>query len=556
MKEYRNPLRRSIFLGCGLFIVLLCLTLGILGFIIYYRGMIDKYHAYIGDALNLTLTEIDGEDLKACLESGEKSEKFRQTQDFLNRVKDNYAFEFIYVIKPLNLNETDNVMNIMAGVTKAELEEYGENATVELGSLTGDSYSAEVARYYLDQMDSREHISFFRNRTDDFGYMYTGLVSVPDASGNSAAILAADLNMDEIMQMLFNYILILVAEMTILSVVFLSGIYQWMNRRIIRPMTRLERAANGFVKRSHGQEDPEALVLENPDIHTGDELESLSDTIVTMSRDMTDFMKNLLKASLEKERLGAELSVATEIQDNMLPNTFPAFPGRKEFDIYAYVTPSKEVAGDFYDFFLVDDDHLALVVADVSDKGIPAGLMMVVAKTIIKNQALAGKPPAEIMRETNRQLYENNGGDMFVKAWFGILELSSGVFRSVNAGHVSPAYRPAHGSFSIMREKKNVALALMPDTRYEENAITMRPGDDLFVYTDGVIEATDATDAYFGEGRMLEALNEDASGRPIQLVRVVRKRVGGYVKDTPQDDDMTMLSLAYFGPHGAETRLS
>ena len=107
-----------------------------------------------------------------------------------------------------------------------------------------------------------------------------------------------------------------------------------------------------------------------------------------------------------------------------------------------------------------------------------------------------------------------------------------------------------------MREKKNVALALMPDTRYEENAITMRPGDDLFVYTDGVIEATDATDAYFGEGRMLEALNEDASGRPIQLVRIVRKRVGGYVKDTPQDDDMTMLSLAYFGPHGAETRLS
>lgn len=552
MKEYRNPLRRSIFLGCGAFIALLCLTLGILGFIIYYRGMIDKYHSYIGDALNLTLTEIDGEDLKACLESREKSEKFLKTQDFLNRVKDNFDFTFIYIIKPLNLNATDNMMDIMAGVAQRELEDAGGTSGVELGSLTGDSYSAEVARYYVDQMNGNKEISFFRNRTEDFGYMYTGLACVPDASGNAVAILAADLNMDEIIDMLFSYILILVAEMVVLSVIFLSGIYQWMNRRIILPMTRLERAANGFVKRSHGQEDPEALVLENPNIHTGDELESLSDTIMTMSRDMTDFMKNLLTASVEKERLGAELSVATQIQDNMLPNTFPAFPGRKEFDLYAYVTPSKEVAGDFYDFFLVDDNHLALVVADVSDKGIPAGLMMVVAKTIIKNQTLAGKSPAEVLRETNRQLYENNGGDMFVKAWFGILELSSGMLRSANAGHVSPAYRHAQGAFAVRDEKKSIALALMPDTRYEENILVMKPGDDLFVYTDGVLEATDASDAYFGAGRLLAALNEDSSGRPVQLVRMARKRVGGFVKDTPQDDDMTMLSLAFFGPHGAE----
>ena len=440
------------------------------------------------------------------------------------------------------------MMDIMAGVTEKERQEMGQEDAVNFGSLTGESYSPEVARYYLDQMN-HGGVSYYRNRTE-FGYMYTGLVSITDASGEAVAVLAADLSMDEIIQTLFRYVLILLAEIVVLSAIFLSAIYRWMNHRIIAPMTRLERAANGFVKRSHGQESADALVFENPNIHTGDELESLSDAIATMSRDMTEFMQNLLRVSTEKERIGAELSVATQIQGNMLPNVFPAFPNRKEFDIYATVTPAKEVGGDFYDFFLVDNDHLALVIADVSDKGVPAGLLMVVTKTIIKNQTLTGKSPVEIMEETNRQLYENNGGDMFVKAWFGILELSTGTLRSVNAGHDSPAYCPPLGSFSILKERKGIALAAMRDTRYEENRLVLKPGGELFIYTDGLIEAVNDQEEFFGVPRMLNALNEDSNVRPMQIVRRVKKRMGGFVKDTPQHDDMTMLSLTFFGPRG------
>ena len=551
MKEYRNPLRRSIFWGCGAFISLLCLALGILGFLTYYRGMIDQYSTYIEDALNLTLTEIDVEDLKACIQSREKSEQFQKTQDFLNRVKENYDFAFIYIVKPLNLNETDNMMDIMAGITKQEQERLGGIDAVELGALTGDSYPPQVARYYLDQMKGGRNIRYYQNQTE-FGNMYTGIVSILDASGEAVAVLAADLNMDEIMNTLFQYILMLVTESAVLSAVFIVAIYHWMKRRILLPMTRLERAANGFVKRSHGQENPDALDFENPNIHTGDELESLADSIATMSHDMKDFMRNLLKASTEKERLGAELSVATQIQENMLPNVFPAFPGRKEFDLYAAVTPAKEVGGDFYDFFLIDDDHLALVIADISDKGIPAGLLMVVTKTIFKNQTLMGKSPAEVMREVNRQLYENNGGDMFVKAWFGILELSTGTLRSANAGHRAPAYRPAGGSFETLRDKKGIVLALVADTRYEETKLVMKPGSGLFLYTDGLLEAVNAQDEFFGVNRILETLNENTSARPTQIVRAVKKRVTGFVKDTPQPNDITMLSVTFSGADGAE----
>ena len=551
MKEYRNPLRRSIFWGCGAFISLLCFSLGILGFLTYYRGMIDKCSTYIEDALNLTLTEIDVEDLKACIQSREKSEQFQKTQDFLNRVKENYDFAFIYIVKPLNLNETDNMMDIMAGITEQERRRLGKINSVELGALTGNSYPPQVASYYLDQMKDSKHISYYRNQTE-FGNMYTGIISILDASGEPVAVLAADLSMDEITKTLFQYVLMLVAESAALSAVFIIAIYHWMKRRILLPMTRLERAAKGFVKRSHGQENPDALDFENPDIHTGDELESLADSIATMSRDMTDFMRNLLKASTEKERLGAELSVATQIQENMLPRVFPAFPGRKEFDLYAAVTPAKEVSGDFYDFFLVDDDHLALVIADMSDKGIPAALLMVVTKTIFKNQALMGKPPAEVMREANRQLYENNGGDMFVKAWFGILELSTGTLRSANAGHRAPAYRPAGGSFETLREKNGVVMALVPDTRYEENTLVMKPGSALFLYTDGLLEAVNAQDEFFGVNRILETLNENLSARPTQIVRAVKKRVTGFVKDTAQSNDMTMLSVTFSGVDGEE----
>ena len=238
-----------------------------------------------------------------------------------------------------------------------------------------------------------------------------------------------------------------------------------------------------------------------------------------MQTRIVDYMDTIARDTKERERIGVELSVATQIQGNMLPNVFPAFPGRKEFEIYANLTPSKEVGGDFYDFFLLDDDRLALVVADVSDKGIPAELTMVVTKTIIKNQALAGKSPTEIMAETNRQLYESNDGNMTVKAWFGILELSTGNLRSANAGHVSPAYCPPRGAFGILQERKGMPLGAMKDARYEENRLALNPGGGLFIYADGVIEAANAQSELFGVRRMLDTLNEDAASRPVQTVR-------------------------------------
>ena len=254
-----------------------------------------------------------------------------------------------------------------------------------------------------------------------------------------------------------------------------------------------------------------------------------------------------MQSEKEKQRIGAELNVATQIQADMLPRIFPAFPERNEFDLFASMHPAKEVGGDFYDFFLVDDDHIALVMADVSGKGVPAALFMVIAKTLIKNQAQLGKSPAEILKNVNEQLCEGNEAELFVTVWLAIIEISTGRGVAANAGHEHPTIRRADGLYELVEYRHSPAVAAMEGIRFREHAFELRPGDRIFVYTDGVPEATDAHDVLFGNERMLAALNSDPEAAPEQLLRNVRAAIDAFVGDAPQFDDITMLGFSYFG---------
>lgn len=252
--------------------------------------------------------------------------------------------------------------------------------------------------------------------------------------------------------------------------------------------------------------------------------------------------------SSRAQKTEAELNVASSIQRDMLPNIFPAFPERPEFDIYATMQPAKEVGGDFYDFFLVDEDHLALVIADVSGKGVPAALFMVIAKTLLKNCAQTGVSPKAVLETVNNQLCENNQAEMFVTVWLGILEISTGRLTAANAGHEYPALKRSDGPYELVQDKHGFVLAGMEGSRYREYELTLAPGDTLYVYTDGVAEATDAHDALFGTGRMLASLNRHADALPEALLPQVKADIDAFVGQAPQFDDITMLGLRYRGP--------
>ena len=264
---------------------------------------------------------------------------------------------------------------------------------------------------------------------------------------------------------------------------------------------------------------------------------------LTLCRRTHGLLRQQEADSREKERIGAELNVATQIQHSMLPSIFPAFPERPEFDIYASMTPAKEVGGDFYDFFLVDDDYLALVIADVSGKGVPAALFMVTAKTLLKNAAQGGLTPAQVLKQVNGQLLENNEAEMFVTVWLGIYEIPTGKLIAANAGHEYPALRRGDGHFELYKDRHGFVLAGLESARYQEYELELAVGDTLFLYTDGVTEATDAHNTLYGTDRMLTALNARPEGNPRSLLAEVKGDIDRFVGEAPQFDDITMLCL-------------
>ncbi len=259
------------------------------------------------------------------------------------------------------------------------------------------------------------------------------------------------------------------------------------------------------------------------------------------------------REDVDKERISTELNMANKIQTSILPHIFPPFPDRKEFDIYASMDPAKEVGGDFYDFFLIDEDHLCLVMADVSGKGIPAALFMMISKVILQSCAMLGRSSGEILTKTNEAICSDNQVDMFVTVWLGILEISTGKITAANAGHEYPVLK-RNGQFALLKDKHGFVIGGMDGMKYKEYEITLSPGDKLFLYTDGVPEATDAENQMFGTERMLAALNEAPEAAPQTILKNVRSAVDGFVKDAEQFDDLTMLCLEYIGTEG-ETKL-
>ena len=278
---------------------------------------------------------------------------------------------------------------------------------------------------------------------------------------------------------------------------------------------------------------------------------------ITVAKRTRSLLEKQAADSSARQRIETELNVATQIQADMLPGIFPAFPERPEFDVYADMRPAREVGGDFYDFFLVDSDHLALVIADVSGKGVPAALFMVIAKTLLKNAVQTGLSPKVVLEKVNNQLCENNEAEMFVTAWLGVYEISTGKLTAANAGHEYPAIRWADGRFELFKDRHGFVLAGMEGSRYREYELTLAPGDVVFLYTDGVTEATDAANDLYGTDRMLKALNSLPGAAPEQLLGAVKESIDRFVGSAPQFDDITMLAFQRKDPGtGHSVRIS
>ena len=312
---------------------------------------------------------------------------------------------------------------------------------------------------------------------------------------------------------------------------------------VLNPLKKLQRNIRRFTE----TKDSERVHKSLAEMNSRSEIGEISDDFATLTSEIDKYVKEIETISADKERIETELTLATRIQEDMIPNTYPAFPNRQEFDIYGEMDPAKEVGGDFYDFFLIDDDHLCLEIADVSGKGIPAALFMMASKIILANKAMAVKSPAWILSETNNMICPNNKEEMFVTVWIGILEISTGKLTAANAGHEYPILKNGNGEFEIIKDKHGFVIGGMEGSKYTEYELKLEPGSKLFLYTDGLPEATSEEDTMFGMDRIVESLKKVSDGTPEEILKSVRKDVDVFVKEAEQFDDLTMLCLEYKG---------
>ena len=420
------------------------------------------------------------------------------------------------------------------------------------GSINGSVNSVGSADKIEDvtlREISKGNYGFPPNITDypEYGWLCSVGEGIYEADGTVLGTICIDISMDDVKADGYAFLSNLGLVMLVVTLLAVAIMDHMMNRTMVRPINALTKAAASFVRDKQEGKEEGVSEISRLNIHSRDELEQLSDSIKQMETDINTYIRDLTEMTAEKERIDVELSMGTEIQASMVPCIFPAFPERKEFDIYASMTPAKEVGGDLYDFFLVDEDHLGIVIADVSGKGVPAALFMMVAKALIKNSTLNGGNPASIFYNVNNQLCENNETNMFVTAWMGILTISTGRMVCANAGHEFPAICRGDGKYELLNDHHGFVLAGLEESQYEEYVIEMKPGDRIFVYTDGVPEATNAAEEFYGTDRMLDALNAVPGLEPEELLMQIKKDVDAFVGTAPQFDDLTMVALHYKG---------
>ncbi len=483
---------------------------------------------------------LSAEDVRAIIsENGEQSASYAKVVKLLETQKKDSDITFLSLTVP----DEDSVTFYIdvcvpeLGDDPANQISYGSNIPyVDAASDENDLQNYKTAwEYYSAGKDLDEPLI-----TDNsYGYNYTSASPVFDENGNTIAEIQYILDMSEVRHQLNSFLYSMLAISLAIVLIAILAYMLFVRKVVTTPIGKLAAFTKGIT--DSGEFENQQIT-----IRTGDEIEDLGNSFNFMLKELENYIENLSRVTAEKERISAELDIAAQIQASMLPCIFPAFPEREEFEIFASMTPAKEVGGDFYDFFMVDDTHLAIVVADVSGKGVPAALFMVIGKTLIKDHTLPGRDLGEVFSSVNELLCEANSEGLFITAFEGVLDLVSGEFTFVNAGHEPPFIcRKEENGYEAYKIRPGFVLAGMEGMRYKAGNITLSEGDKIFQYTDGVTEATDAANELYGMDRLGAVLSRYVDLSPTQLLPKVKEDIDAFVGEAPQFDDITMLGLEF-----------
>lgn len=529
-------------LSLGVLGVALTVTISLFSYLSSKKYLEDMYAQRVISGSKSVATMLDAEDVQTIISpGGENSEAYSRVQSMLNTVKKDGNITYLSLVIPDEDSVTFYIDTCVPEMGDDPANQLTYGTDVLYTDAANDEADLQKYNYAWDLYSENKGTDKPVVTDNSYGYNYTAVSPILDENGNAIAEIQYILDMQAVRDHLNSFLYqMLGISFSIICVALLlyMVLVKWM---VLNPVEKLSQFTTDIVKSGNFEK-------QKIEIGTKDEIEELGQSFNFMIERLEDYIQNLTAVTAEKERIGAELNVATHIQSSMLPCIFPAFPDRDELDIYATMTPAKEVGGDFYDFFMVDERHIAIVMADVSGKGVPAALFMVIGKTLIKDHTQPGRDLGEVFTEVNNILCESNDNGMFITAFEGVLDLVTGEFRYVNAGHEKPFIYRKNGEYEAYETNAGFVLAGLEDIEYQEQKVNLSIGDKIFQYTDGVTEAVNKDKKLYGMDRLQHALNEKCiECSPEETLRLVKEDIDAFVGDNDQFDDITMLCLEYTG---------
>ena len=534
-------------------ILLLALALSISMFSVTYFSYRDanmeKYRRIVSASAQMAATLIDGDKVEKYLETGlgdeEYFEMYRELQDLLIYNDLTYIYAYVPDFEGRKASYVFDISVPEEGVV-FEMPENPEAIEVIYNWEMDEGYSLEedasvpIMRNVIETLEPNLDLNLAEG---EFGALASAYVPLVNSRGEYVAVIGADVAVEQVYDEL-NRIIVILAAIVIGVILIVSVLFSlYVRRNMIRPLQMLVDGAHNFV--SNNYINGSGAVSKLVQINTRDELQSLAEAFNKMSVDIAQYISDVTSLTNERERIAAELSVATKIQDSVLPHKFDVAPNPGDFRLYGTMNPAKEVGGDFYDFFMLDDDHLCMVIGDVSGKGVPAALFMMMAKSVIRDNMLRGNSLADAFIDANNSLCEGNEEGMFVTVLCALIDLRTGQMQVVDAGHGCPIRINREGAIDEIKTKRGLVMGGMEGIRYRTIEAQLSPGDMMYFYTDGVSEADNPEKELYGKDRIYKSLERHWKGNLENMLTGIHEDLSVFANGAPQADDITMLAIHY-----------
>lgn len=520
-KPSNKQLATKIAKTCCLFAVIISVLIGVLLGISSYRAQIEDYSNRAFGFTRMIADHIDADSLEHYLDTKEKDDYYNEIEAYIGDIRKYNNIDYIYV---------------------------GQARDDELHYVWGSFINAADEDFVVGHVDklskeARKKVHFYDGNEQFLVYTMPGSglygaagTPLKNSRGEVVGFVSADVDMNNIISYFIkSFVKLLI--MTAIVTAFVSYLlYKRTKNQIVKPLLSVKSAVGEMIDHI---EDEENIQI---DCNTGDEIEELANAFTKMNADMKVYIEKIKDMTIERQKIQSDLEAAASIQRSALVHEFPC---TDNYEIFAIMDPAKEVGGDFYDFFPLDDTHMVALVADVSGKGVPAAMLMVSARTFIRNAFLYGQPTEKVFENVNNRITEQSDDGFFITALGGVLDLTSGEFKFVNAGHLPPFIRRKNGNFEKRPVKAELVLGCFHGTEYHTDSIILEPGDRMFLYTDGVTEAMNPDKNEYGFDNLLESLNRHAAEDQHGFVEALAEDISIFAKDTPQNDDITMLCLDF-----------